>query len=70
MGESIIENYKKLFNCFYINEYKKDEIVISKSNYENKKICIILYGELIKNNKVILKKGEMIGENLINSLKE
>jgi len=70
MRESIIENYKKLFNCFYINEYKKDEIVISKSNYENKKICIVLYGELIKNNKVILKKGEMIGENLINSLKE
>ena len=70
MGESTIENYKKLFNGFNINEYKKDDIVISKSNYENKKICIVLYGELIKNNKVILKKGEMIGENLINSLKE
>ena len=70
MGDSTIENYKKLFNGFNINEYKKDEIVISKSNYENKKICIVLYGELIKNNKVILSKGEMIGENLINSLKE
>ena len=70
MGESTIENYKKLFNYFIINEYKKDDIVISKSNYENKKICILLYGELIKNNKIILSNGEMIGENLINSIKE
>ena len=70
MGESTLENYKILFDSFSLNEYKKDEIVISKSSYENKKICIVLYGDLVKNNKIILSKGEIIGEELIDSLIE
>ena len=70
MGESTLENYKILFDSFSLNEYKKDEIIISKSSYENKKICIVLYGDLVKNNKIILSKGEIIGEELIDSLIE
>ena len=64
------EEYQLLFDSFNINEYKKLEKIISKSSYENKKLLLLLYGELIKDNKIILTNGQMIGESFINSIKE
>ena len=70
ISESTKENYQLLFEAFNINEYKIGEIIISKSSYENKKLLLLLYGELMKENKIILTNGQMIGESFINSLKE
>ena len=70
INESTKENYQSIFDSFSINEYKKGEIIISKSSYENKKLLLLLYGELIKDNKIILTNGQMIGESFINSIKE
>ena len=64
------ENYQLLFDAFNINEYKKNELIISKSTYENKKLLLLLYGELIKNNKIILTGGQIIGEHFINITEE
>jgi hypothetical protein len=69
-SSTLIQDYDTIFETFNLTEYKKDEIVISKSTYENKKICLLLYGELTKNNKIILTNGQMIGESLINSTEE
>ena len=70
MSESTKENYQTLFDAFNINEYKKNELIISKSTYENKKLLLLLYGELIKNNKIILTGGQIIGEHFINITEE
>ena len=64
------QDYDAIFESFTLNEYKEGDIVIPKSTYENKKICLLLYGELTKNNKIILTNGQMIGESLINSTEE
>ncbi len=64
------DNYQLLFDAFNINEYKKNELIISKSTYENKKLLLLLYGELIKNNKIILTGGQIIGEHFINVTEE
>ena len=69
-SSTLIQDYDTLFETFNLTEYKQGEIVISKSHYENKKICLLLYGELTKNNKIILTNGQMIGESLINSTEE
>ena len=69
-SSTLIQDYDTIFETFNLTEYKKDEIVISKSTYENKKICLLLYGELTKNNKIILTNGQMIGESFINSTEE
>ena len=64
------EEYQLLFDAFNINEYKTNEIIFPKSQYENKKLLLLLYGELIKDNKIILTSGQMIGEHFINSIEE
>jgi hypothetical protein len=64
------EEYQLLFDAFNINEYKTNEIIFPKSTYENKKLLLLLYGELIKDNKIILTSGQIIGEHFINSIEE
>lgn len=61
-----------LFQGFNIKEYKANEIVINHSNFENKKMCMLLNGDVIssKNNKTKLSKGILYGDKLINSNEE
>lgn len=69
-GEKSID----LFKSFSINQYKPNEIVISRGeiNY-NTKYILVLEGELMNSkvkNKVLLNKGSFYGDDCLNSTEE
>jgi cGMP-dependent protein kinase len=58
-----------LFKIFKLKIYKDDEIIISNSHLTNKKILIIIEGNLINNNtgEVLATRGDVFGEHIINA---
>ena len=62
----------KIFQGFVLKENKSGEVIIPKCNYENKKYIIVLNGDVIntKNNKTKVAKGELFGDEVINTNKE
>ncbi len=58
-----------LFKVFKFKLYKNDEIVYSNNNQTNKKILIIIEGNLInnKNGEILATRGDVFGENIINA---
>ena len=64
--------YEQLFKSFEVKEYKANEIIVPKCNYENKKFIIVLNGDVIdsKKNVTVLSKGDLYGDQLINSTQE
>ena len=62
----------KIFQGFVLKEYKSGEVIIPKCNYENKKYIIVLNGDVIntKNNKTKVAKGELFGDEVINTNQE
>ena len=64
--------YEQLFNVFEVKEYKANEVIVPRCNYENKKFIIVLNGDVIdsKKNVTVLSKGDLYGDQLINSTQE
>ena len=57
------EHINNILDLFTINKYKKDNILI-KDNIINK-IQIIISGQIKKDNEIILKSGDILGEELL-----
>jgi signal-transduction protein with cAMP-binding, CBS, and nucleotidyltransferase domain len=58
-----------LFKVFKLKIYKNDEVIISSNHQTNKKILILIEGNLINNKtgEVLATRGDVFGENIINA---
>ncbi len=58
-----------IFKVFKLKIYKYDEVVITNNHLTNKKILIIVEGNLINNktSEVLATRGDVFGENIINA---
>ena len=71
-------HYEKLYKCFKLFYYCKGEVVFNSDSTKNKKIVLILEGNIVDVNIIFLNfknikyeplavKGEIFGEEIINS---
>ena len=69
MTNLFIQNYESVFNIFKLRYYEKNDIVFEADSTKNKKLCIIISGQIRKQNQsVILAKSEDIfGDSIIDS---
>ena len=69
MSHLFIQNYDYFFNIFKLRYYEANDIIFVKDHLKNKKICIIISGQIKAENKnEILAKTEMLyGDSIIDS---
>ena len=69
INDIIIEQQTELFNIFKLIYYEKNEVVFLSDTTKNKKICVLISGELRKQNKgeIVAKSGELYGHEIIDS---
>lgn len=57
---------EKIYKCFALRVYKNSEVVYDKNKNTNKKIVVLIEGNLIKEktSEILAKKGEIYGEQI------
>ena len=68
INDLIIQRQEELFNIFKLTYYEKGETVFLSDTTKNKKICVMITGELIKGqNNIVAKQGELYGHDIIDT---
>lgn len=69
INDVIIQQQTELFNIFKLIYYEKNETVFLSDTTKNKKICVLISGQLIKSQKdeIVAISGELYGHEIIDS---
>ena len=64
-----------IFNCFSIQQYKKNECLYDSRNNNkmktlNKKLILVIEGSLFKDKKLLANKSKFLGEELFNDINQ
>lgn len=79
LGSSKLKNYllceslPLILNAFKLEYYERNRTVFSKNLKLNKKICIVLSGNLVKENKIseiVASSDQLYGEDIIDSVEK
>ena len=69
MSNLFIQNYESVFNIFKLRYYEKNDIVFETDSTKNKKLCIIISGQIKKQNQsaILAKSEDIFGDSIIDS---
>lgn len=69
MSMLFIQNYDYFFNIFKLRYYEKNDVVFETDASKNKKLCIIISGQIKKQNKpeILAKSEDVYGDSIIDS---